>query len=153
MMLEAYDLHPDAFTSTRSDREGLALTWWEARLHAGPAASQRVFGAFVSDRLAGVAGVSFETRDKSRHKSLLFGMYVPESERQQGIADQLVRAALDAARARPGVRVMQLSVTEGNVPAQRLYEKHGFVTFGTEPLAMALADGFASKAHMWAKLS
>jgi hypothetical protein len=34
LMLEAYERHPDAFTSTATERAALPLSWWEARLDA-----------------------------------------------------------------------------------------------------------------------
>jgi RimJ/RimL family protein N-acetyltransferase len=64
-----------------------------------------------------------------------------------------VRAALAAARARPGVRVVTLTVTEGNDAAVGLYARCGFRAFGTEPLAIATPAGFRSKVHMWLDLA
>jgi RimJ/RimL family protein N-acetyltransferase len=152
LMLEAYDLHPDAFTSSLADRAPLPLMWWERRLAGGEDASNVVFGAFVDDVLAGVAGLAFDTREKVRHKATLFGMYVPERHGRQGLGRSLVHAALDMARTHPGTLLVQLTVTEGNVPAQRLYESCGFVAFGVEPMAIRAGRGFVSKVHMWRDL-
>ena len=102
-MLEAYATHPDAFTSSVAEREKLPLAWWEARLSAEPAAKEVVLGAFHAGELAGVVGLSFEQREKVRHKATLFGMYVRPSLRGQGIGRQLVQSALKQARARPDV--------------------------------------------------
>lgn len=152
LMLEAYDLHPDAFTSSLADRAPLPLAWWERRLAGGEGASNVVFGAFVDDVLAGVAGLAFDTREKVRHKATLFGMYVPERHARRGVGRSLVRAALDVARAHPGALVVQLTVTEGNAPARRLYESCGFVAFGVEPMAVRAGRSFLSKVHMWCDL-
>lgn len=152
LMLEAYALHPDAFTSSVAERAALPLSWWQARLAEGDA-TEIVLGAFVGDELAGVAGLAFEQREKVRHKATLFGMYVPEHHRGRALGHQLVRAALDHARARPGVRVVQLTVTQGNAPAQALYRSCGFTPFGEEPLAVAVDGGFVRKLHMWRDLA
>ena len=48
-----------------------------------------------------------------------------------------------------GLKVVQLTVTEGNAAAQTLYEHCGFVSFGVEPFAVALGSIFLSKVHMW----
>jgi ribosomal protein S18 acetylase RimI-like enzyme len=149
LMLEAYAAHPDAFTSTVAERAALPLAWWEARLSAEPAAKHVVFGASQGGELVGVAGLSFEQREKVRHKATLFGMYVRPRGRGQGIGRQLVLTALGYARERPGVKVVQLTVTEGNVPAERLYESCGFMRFGVEPLAVAAGSGYVAKVHMW----
>lgn len=152
LMLDAYARHPDAFTSSVAEREALPLGWWQARLSAGPTAAELVLGAFTGGTLAGVAGLSFEARDKARHKALLFGMYVPPTKRGAGIGHQLVQAALAQARQRPGVRQVLLTVTQGNAAAQGLYERCGFMPFGVEPRAVALASGFVNKVHMWCDL-
>lgn len=156
LMLDAYTRHPDAFTSSAAERAALPLAWWEARLSDDPAALERVLGAFQAApsgaALAGVAGLTFEAREKTRHKATLFGMVVPEPLRRAGIGRALVEAVLAEARLRPGVRLVQLTVTEGNRAAQGLYERCGFVAFGTEPLAVAVGDGYVAKVHLWRDL-
>lgn len=153
LMLEAYEHHPDAFTSSVSERSALPLDWWESRLAVEPAASNVVIGALRDARLAAVAGLSFEVREKVRHKATLFGMVVRPEFRRSGLGRQLVLAALEHAKARGGVRLVQLTVTQGNAAAQALYERCGFVQFGIEPLAVAVGAQFASKVHMWCDLS
>jgi ribosomal protein S18 acetylase RimI-like enzyme len=148
-MLEAYSLHPDAFTSSAAERAKLPLEWWERRLSADEKAKDLVLGAFIKGMLSGVVGLAFEEREKTRHKASLFGMYVPSRHRNKGLGSLLVRAALSHAQSRPGVRVVQLTVTAGNVAAQSLYERHGFVPFGFEPFAVLVASSFVAKVHMW----
>jgi RimJ/RimL family protein N-acetyltransferase len=128
------------------------MAWWEARLSAEPAAKEVVLGAFRDGELAGVVGLSFEQREKVRHKATLFGMYVRPRWRGQGIGRELVQAALKYARDRLAVLVVQLTVTEGNGPAVTLYESCGFVRFGVEPLAVAAGSEYVSKAHMWRRV-
>jgi ribosomal protein S18 acetylase RimI-like enzyme len=148
-MLEAYAAHPDAFTSTVAEREKLPLAWWESRLSADPAARELVLGAFDGSELIGAVGLSFEQREKVRHKAELFGMYVRPQYRGQGLGRQLVESALTCARRRPGVKLLQLTVTETNAPAVALYERCGFLRFGTEPLAIAVGSKYVTKLHLW----
>lgn len=68
------------------------------------------------------------------------------------IIRRLVPAALAHARARNGVKLVQLTVTHGNSAAQALYERCGFVEFGLEPYAVAVGPEFVSKVHMWCNL-
>lgn len=152
LMLEAYAQHPDAFTSTVAQREALPLAWWEARLHGDLSAGEVVFGVFQGGHLAGVVGMSFDAREKARHKATLFGMFVPAQHRQLGLGRMLVDTALDYARGRPFVRQVLLTVTKGNASAQALYERCGFETFGVEPDAVAVGSSFVSKVHMWCRL-
>ncbi|WP_317204856.1 GNAT family N-acetyltransferase [Janthinobacterium sp.] len=150
LMLEAYALHPDAFTSSVAERAGLPLAWWQARLDTAPQAAAQVFGVFDAAGLAGVAGLSFEARDRTRHKATLFGMYIPQRCRQRGYGRRLLDALLAAAAAaRPGLKLVQLTVSEGNEAARALYEAGGFAVFGVEPYAVALDDAYVGKVHMW----
>lgn len=149
LMLEGYERHPEAFTSSVGERAALPASWWEARVGEAALPPSVVFGAFDEDRMVGVAGVSFETREKARHKATLFGMYVPPQFRHRGIGRRLVIAVLDHARSRPGVRLVQLTVTDINAEARTLYERCGFIEFGIEPIAVALGPSFVSNVHMW----
>ncbi|MDK2126726.1 GNAT family N-acetyltransferase [Parachitinimonas caeni] len=152
LMLQAYALHPDSFTSTAAERESLPLDWWRARLAPEAQAGERVIGAWVGGELVGVVGVSFERREKTRHKAALFGMYVDARFRQQGLGEKLVLAVIEAARQRGGVRLIQLTVSNGNIAAYRLYERCGFRPWGLEPYAVRQGDQFIDKMHMWREL-
>jgi len=69
LMLGAYAAQPEAFTSTVAERERLPLAWWQARLSTEPDAGRLVLGAFDDGELLGVVGLSFEQREKVRHKA------------------------------------------------------------------------------------
>jgi GNAT superfamily N-acetyltransferase len=153
LMLDAYARHPNAFTSSVAERAALPVSWWEGRLSDAAKPDGVVIGAFADGVLAGVAGLTFETREKAKHKATLFGMYVPVQFRQRGLGRQLVVAALGVARARDDIKVVQLTVTQGNSAAQTLYEHCGFSVFGVEPFAVAVGEGFVSKVPMWCDLS
>jgi len=153
LMLDAYAAHPEAFTSSVAERAALPLAWWEARLSDAPSAAEGVLGASDGANLLGVVGLAFDKREKARHKATLFGMYVPPAARGQGLGRTLVMAALALARSRPGVRIVQLTVSEGNAVAETLYRHCGFVPFGVEPLAVVVGTAFVSKIHMWCDLT
>jgi RimJ/RimL family protein N-acetyltransferase len=59
---------------------------------------------------------------------------------------------MTCARSRPGILLIQLTVTEGNLAALALYQRKGFVQFGLEPFAVAVGSGFVNKVHMWRRL-
>ena len=156
LMLEAYALQPDAFTSSVAERVALPLSWWEARLQNSPQSTEIVMGVLIDGQLAGVAGIRFDMREKSRHKATLFGMYVRLHCRQTGLGKQLVSAAMACAKERAGVEIVQLTVTVGNRAAQTLYERCGFEPFGVEPCAVALDaidQAYVAKVHMWHSLA
>lgn len=108
-----------------------------------------VVGAFTGEHLVGVAGLRPETRPRTAHKAVLFGMAVRPEARGRGVGRALVEAVVAHARARPGTHVVTLTVTEGNAPAERLYAACGFRAFGTEPLALRTDAGLAAKVHLW----
>jgi len=154
LMLNAYRLHPEAFTSSASERSALPLSWWESRLRPGDDVLLVVFGAFSpEDTLLGVAGVGFESREKTLHKSTLFGMYVRPESRGHRLGYKLVEEVLKYARTRPMLRIIQLTVTEGNETAVHLYENCGFRPFGVEPLAVRVGTEFVTKLHMWRNIA
>lgn len=152
LMLDAYASHPDAFTSSADERALLPFSWWEERLSGDADALSIVIGALENEMLAGVVGVLFESRQKLRHNASIFGMYVSPAERKRGVGAALVHAALTHARARPFVRTVNLTVTEGNRSAERLYERCGFVRWGLQPRAVAVGEALIGKVHMWCDL-
>lgn len=149
MMLEAYDRHPQAFISSVRERASMPLNWWESRLTGK---LDVVLGAFQDGRLAGIAGLAFEPREKARHKATLFGMYVSANARQRGYGMQLVQAVLAEARTRSYLRLVKLTVTAGNDAAFNLYRRCGFVQFGLEPMAVRAGEEYFDKIHMWREL-
>ena len=148
-MLLAYERHPSAFTSTVAEREGLPLSWWSERLGPGDDAQAAVFGAFDGAELVGAAGLRPEPRIRERHKALLFGMSVADHCCRRGIGRALVGSVLAHARAVPWLRIVQLTVSEGNAAALALYRRCGFVVHGVEPYAIGLGDRYVTKIHMW----
>ena len=151
MMLAAYAAEPAAFTASVAERRAASMAWWQER--AAGRGGETMLGAFVDGRLVGVAGLKPETRERTRHKASLVGLCVKSTHRRQGLGRLLVEAVLAAARAMPGLRLVQLTVTGGNASARNLYERAGFAAIGEEPMAVALDDGFVSKIHMWRPLS
>lgn len=148
LMLNAYQTETDAFTSTAQERTAEPQAWWIARI-ADPKGLSHVFGAFLGDALVGTVTLEFTAKPKIRHKAHLIGMFVSPAARVCGAGRALMQAAIGMASERPGLRVMTLTVTEGNAAAIGLYQSCGFKVFGVEPLAIAAQQGFKSKVHMW----
>jgi len=153
LMLQAYAEHPDAFTSSVAERAGVPLAWWAARLREGALATEIVLGALDQGLLLGVVGLRCNLIERTRHKALLFGMAVASGQRRLGLGRRLVEAACAEALARPGLRLLQLTVSEGNLPACRLYEACGFRPYGLEPMALLLDGQPIAKLHMWRPLA
>ncbi|MEL6614756.1 MAG: GNAT family N-acetyltransferase [Bacteroidota bacterium] len=153
LALSGYAESPEAFTSTVREREPLPLAWWTERVSDAPEAASLVIGTWDADRLVGVAGLRFSTRERKRHIATLYGMFVAPEARGRGLGRRLVEAALEHLRQKPGVEVVQLTVREPNAGARRLYAVCGFEAFGVEPLAIRLGDGqFVATVHMWRRV-
>lgn len=131
--LESLALHPDAFASSHEAEAAEPLDRFRDRLARGGR-----FGGFVNGRLVGVAGFFPHDVARLRHKGTLVGMYVRESERGTGLADEIVNAIIEHAREK--VELLQLSVATTNSRAIRFYERMGFKKYATEPRALKM-DG------------
>lgn len=147
LMLEAYAQAPDAFTTTADERRAEPEAWWIQRIGSAAGLSTS-FGAWQGGHLVGSVALEYASKPKTRHAALVLGMYVQPPQRGQGLGRALMQAAIAAAAARPEVLVLTLTLTEGNVAAQRLYESVGFVAWGTQPHAIRTPAGLKGKVHM-----
>ena len=152
LMLEAYVEAADAFTSTAEERLAEPLSWWVQRI-AAPSGISESFGAFEDQRLFGAVALQYSAKPKTRHSALVIGMYVKPPARRLGTGVLLMQAVVAAARSRPGLRILRLTVTEGNESAIRLYESVGFSAWGVEPQAIRTSSGYKAKVHMCMQLA
>jgi ribosomal protein S18 acetylase RimI-like enzyme len=113
--------------------------------------SQVVFGAFVGARLVGIAGLRREPLAQTRHKAVLWGVFVSPERRREGFARRLLGHVLGFAR-EWGVLQVHLCVNADNDRARALYGALGFEPFGLEPRAMRVGDRYFDEAHMVLRL-
>lgn len=149
LMLEAYALAADAFTSTPQERAAEPDAWWVKRITHTHSV---VLGAFEGQELIGTVALEFSAKPKTRHKAYVLGMYVTPAFRATGAGRALLDALITLAGHRPGIQVLNLTVTEGNDAAVNLYRSAGFEPFGTEPMAIRTPSGFKNKVYMWRQL-
>lgn len=142
--------HPDAFTSSFEEETLRPLADTEKRLAA--TTSEKLWGAFANGVMAGMVGLSRETRLKNRHKASLVSMYVAQEYSGQGLGRALVDTVLQAATTW-GVELVILTVTDSNRQAVALYESAGFSSFGTEPDAIRVNGASLGKTHMYRQLT
>lgn len=145
LMLEAYSLHPEAFVSNLSNREKLPLSWWEGQLDDELSA---VFGAFVEAQLVGIVGLAFEPWEDAQHKATLFGLYVPDAFRGQGLGERLVQAVVSLAEEEPVIQVIDLTVSASSTAALALYRRCGFEQSGLEDSAIRVGEDYYDRVHM-----
>ena len=142
--------HPDAFTSDAEEESAKPLAWTERRIAPKPDAPHDVvLGAFADGgALVGVVGLDVDPRRKVRHVGHVFGMYVPLEARGAGVGQALLAALIACARGVPGLDRLKLTVTDGNAAARTLYERAGFVAWGTERDAIRVDGVPCAKVHM-----
>ena len=110
-----------------------------------------IVGAFRPE-LVGAVGLHRDRHVKASHKVHLWGMYVAPAHRRRGIGCALLEAVLDCARALQGVSWVHLSASSAAPEALRLYERAGFLRWGTEPEALRHAGQVAVEHHMALRL-
>lgn len=132
LRLEALRLAPAAFGAALADEEHKPLSWFGERLD-----SSAIFAAEGGGGgLIGMLGQHRDPMHKRRHIGYLWGMYVREEARGQGLGAALIQAAI--AHARAEVSVLQIMVGEGNPGARRLYERAGFAVYGREEASLRM---------------
>lgn len=115
---------PRAFANTYAVSAAYPDESWLARL-----TSMTVWLALDADRPVGTVAIWHDAHQPD-DEIYLIGMWVSASVRGRGVGDLLVSTALDAA-GEAGFRCVRLEVAEENLPAMRLYERHGFARDGT----------------------
>lgn len=134
LRLEGFRLQDREFRYAPEDEAGLGLDEISGRLER-----DFIVGVFSGGQMIGVAGLSRHYGVKTRHKALLWGMYVKREFRGTGAADILMSAILDHARGE--VESITLTVVRQNRRAAQFYERWGFTAYGVESKAIKLGDG------------
>ncbi len=145
----ALTAHPQAFTSDAA----------EARLHTPESYRTRLgleraedgaftLAAWQSHDLLESISCERDVRTKVRHIGHIMGMMVRDDAQRRGIGGALLQACIAMARQADGLTVLTLTVTAGNLPATRLYERFGFVHCGRLPRAICVAGQYFAKDQM-----
>lgn len=117
---------PAAFGSRLSDAEGFSEADWRSRL-----SGQLRFTAWLNDEPVGTVGFAAAKDPYPAGTAILVGMWIAPFARGLGVANRLVAAVVEQCR-RDGMTAIWLSVSDGNVVAERLYARHGFARSGTD---------------------
>ncbi len=139
--LEMLEDTPEAFGDTYEEANAANLKFYEDRIIANP-----LFGAFSSSKLIGTAGWFVTDRSKVRHKAFLWGVYITPEERGRGLSFELTQAVLDSLP--NDIDLIQTCVVVGNKPAQKTYEKAGFIQWAVEEKALKIDGQYYDEVHM-----
>lgn len=138
---------PVAFVTTAAefaarDTEGIAA-------QISPTEQNVTFGAFLGGQLVGILSLARETRPSIRHRAGIYGVGVLGEARGQGAGDALMQAAIQHAQQWNGLTSLHLAVVETQHTARKLYERHGFKVWGTQPDAVQHAGQTYSEHWLW----
>jgi len=141
--------HPEAFTSD-APAEGLRRAEdYLPRLGLERSdGGHLLLGAFLGSDLVGAIGLERDARAKVRHIGHVVGMMVRDAVQRGGIGRALLDALVAEARHGAGLEMLTLTVTDGNAPAVRLYERAGFERYGTLPNAIKIDGRYHAKIQM-----
>jgi RimJ/RimL family protein N-acetyltransferase len=142
--LRALQENPESFGASYEEilERGIAGTAQGLGRREG-APENVTFGAFdEKGQLVGLAGFRREEEAKKRHKGVIWGMYVPNELRGQGIGRALLEAAIEYAKSLPDLERINLAVVLTNKEARLLFVAHGFQSYGTERKALKLHDRY-----------
>ncbi len=103
-------------------------------------------GVISEDEKVLLGVVSFEregaTREKLRHKGLLFRMYVDKNASGKGIGKLLIREVIERAKVFGDIEQINLTVIASNEKAKGLYKSLGFETFSWERNGIKYRDKY-----------
>lgn len=133
LRLEALASQPEAFAADHDRTEAESAEAWVERIRQNEANNEGVICvAAAQEGLVGMTGLYRGHWPKTRHSAMIWGVYVTAAWRGLGIAEALLEACLDWARAQ-GITVVKLGVVTTNTPAIRCYARCGFTVYGIEP--------------------
>jgi RimJ/RimL family protein N-acetyltransferase len=135
LRLEALKISPENFGATYEESVDLSIESVRARI--GLTDDKFILGAFSQeDELVGMVGFWKEQSLKVKHKGNVWGMYVTDKHRRQGLGTRLIQELIKRAEKLDGLEQINLCVVTTNQPARTLYISLGFEIYGIERNAM-----------------
>lgn len=139
--LHGLRLHPDAFGSSFEEEADRPLDRTAQALE-----DSFVAGCERDGVLLGVAGLRKGASLKTRHRGVLWGVFVDPAARGLGVGERLVAAILDQARGE--LEDLILTVSAHNATAIALYQRFGFAEYGLDRRSLKLGDGYVDELLM-----
>ena len=144
-------LEPRAFAESLAEHDATPLEALAKRL-ASSSGDNFVVGAFEAGQIVGMAGFGRNMRAKTRHKGVIWGVFVRPTWRNQGIAKALLGELIGRAKSQPGLEQIVLTVATDQLAAKRLYTSLGFEAFGREKHALKVDGSYVDEDHMVLRL-
>lgn len=131
--------HPESFGETPESFEAKSNQQIVERVEAQKRLGGVILAASSSaGELIGTVGLAINEAEKSRHRGMLWGMYVVPEARNQGVARALIDELWVCAERINELEQIHLAVVTTNQSAYRLYQSMGFSTYGTDPKVLKI---------------
>jgi len=151
---ERLEREPRAFAESLAEHDATSTGAIAKRLESS--ADNFAIGAFApGGELVGMMGFARNMREKSRHKGLIWGVFVQPAWRNQGVARAMLSELIQRVKANPGVEKIILTVASDQTAAKRLYGSLGFEVSGREKHALKVDGQYVDEDHMvlWLRLA
>ena len=141
LRLSGLRLNPDAFGSS-----------WEEEVDRPPErtaaslASAFVAGCEKDGVLVGIGGLRIGQSVKTRHRGVIWGIYVDPGVRGLGVGKRVMAALIDQARTE--VEDLILTVSAHNDAAIALYRSLGFEPYGLDQRALKIGEDYVDELLM-----
>lgn len=144
---EYWALRKEALTQ---DPGAFGETYTEATSHDNPVERiekiikrdhEHIFGAFIDERLLGIATLTIETTVKTQHRGYIGSVYVSPDARGNGAGAAIMKAIIAWAHAHDHLEKLDLGVFTSNQRAFELYKKLGFEVIGVDKKSIRDEDG------------
>lgn len=147
LRVEALEREPYAFARSPEDERTHTPESRASRLQAKNEGNF-VLGAFTDAALVGMAGLVRDPSPKIQHKASVWGMYVSENVRGQGLGRALLSELIARARTYPGLEQLILGVGTTQGSARALYRSLGFEPFGLERRGLKVGTEYIDEEHL-----
>ena len=144
---EVLTAHPEAFTSDAAPERSPDSYLSRLGLQR-PEGGEFTLGAWQMGELIGAVSCERDARTKVQHIGHIIGMMVRTRTQGTGVGRELLAACIAQARETQGLVMLTLTVTAGNRAAVHLYERAGFVHYGSLPRAIRVSGEYHAKDHM-----
>ena len=123
LRLEGLKTDSIAFGSSYEEEIKLPIKAWKKRI-------KNVLFALSNDKPVGMITFVLKNKAKTRHIANIFGVYVKQEFRGQGIGEKLIESAISSIKNNRNAIKINLNVNAKQKAAVKLYEKYGFKTVG-----------------------
>lgn len=151
LRLEALENEPLAFTESVAEHRAKSIESIAKRLGSGQD-ENFAMGVFVAGQLVAVTGFYRRMEEKTRHRGVIWGVYVKPDFRRKGVAQALMSAVISRARTQVGLEQITLAVSCDRPAAKALYTGLGFTSCQLEPRALKVGDRYVDEEWMMLKI-